>query len=109
MFALDRTRLEESLYALVVETASNLPTDVRTALRAAREREDAGTRSALALATIAQNIDFAANDVLPICQDTGMPTFFVHTPVGTNQLQVREAIRSAIRRATKDGKLRENS
>ena len=48
MTAIDRTRLEDSLYALVVETASNLPADVRTAIRAAREREDAGTRSALA-------------------------------------------------------------
>jgi fumarate hydratase class I len=109
MTAIDRTRLEDSLYALVVETASNLPADVRTAIRAAREREDAGTRSALALSTIAQNIDLAASDVLPICQDTGMPTFFVHTPVGTNQLHVKEAIRNAVRRATKDGKLRPNS
>jgi fumarate hydratase class I len=109
MTAIDRTRLEDSLYALVVETASNLPADVRTAIRAARQREDAGTRSALALATIAQNIDLAATDVLPICQDTGMPTFFVHTPVGTNQLHVKEAIRNAVRRATKDGKLRPNS
>ncbi|MDB5100011.1 MAG: fumarate hydratase, partial [Cyanobacteria bacterium RYN_339] len=109
MTAIDRTRLEDSLYALVVETASNLPADVRTAFRAARERENAGTRSALALATIAHNIDLAANDVLPICQDTGMPTFFVHTPVGTNQLHVKEAIRNAVRRATKDGKLRPNS
>jgi fumarate hydratase class I len=107
--AIDRTRLEESLYQLVVETATNLPTDVRAAIRAAREREDASTRSALALGTIAQNIDYAASDTLPLCQDTGMPTFFVHTPVGTNQLHVKEAIRSAVARATKAGKLRTNS
>lgn len=101
--------LEDSLYRLVVETATNLPADVRVAIREARQREDAATRSALALGTIAQNIDHAAQDVLPICQDTGMPTFFVHTPVGTNQLEVRTAIHAAVARATKDGKLRPNS
>lgn len=109
MSAIDRIALEESLYQLVVETATNLPTDVRTAIRAARANEDATTRSALALATIAQNIDHAAGDVRPLCQDTGMPTFFVHTPVGTNQLHVTAAIKSAVARATKAGKLRTNS
>lgn len=102
-------QLEESLYALVVETATNLPADVRQAVAAAKEREEAGTRSALALATIAQNIDMAANEVSPICQDTGMPTFFVHTPVGTNQLEIKAAIRRAVVRATQNGKLRPNS
>jgi tartrate dehydratase alpha subunit/fumarate hydratase class I-like protein len=39
--SLDRTTLEQSLYHLVVETATNLPADVRAAIRVAREREDA--------------------------------------------------------------------
>jgi fumarate hydratase class I len=109
MYTLDRTRLEDSLYQLVVETSTNLPADVRTAIKKARLDEDATTRSALALGTIAQNIDLAANDVLPICQDTGMPTFFVHTPVGTNQLHIKDAIKKAVARATHAGKLRTNS
>jgi fumarate hydratase class I len=109
MYTLDRTRLEDSLYQLVVETSTNLPTDVRAAIKTAKARENAGTTSALALGTIAQNIDLAADDVLPICQDTGMPTFFVHTPVGTNQLHIKEAIKKAVARATKAGKLRTNS
>lgn len=103
------TKLEESLYQLVVETATNLPADVRTAIRRAREQEDATTRSAMALATISRNIDMAADAQLPLCQDTGMPTFFVHTPVGVNQLTIKAAIRSAVARATHDGKLRTNS
>ena len=28
------------------------------------------------------NIDMACDDEAPICQDTGMPTFVIHTPVG---------------------------
>jgi Tartrate dehydratase alpha subunit/Fumarate hydratase class I, N-terminal domain len=48
----------------------------------------------------------AQEDAGPICQDTGMPTFVVHTPVGVNQIQVRKAIREAVAEATRLGKLR---
>lgn len=106
---MDRQRLEDSLYALVVDTSTNLPADVRHAVAAAKAKEDAGTRAALAMGTIASNVDQAAGDVLPICQDTGMPTFFIKTPVGVNQLHVKAAARAAIARATADGKLRPNS
>jgi fumarate hydratase class I len=44
-----------------------------------------------------------------ICQDTGMPTFVIHTPAGTNQIRIAEAIREAVVEATKRGKLRPNS
>jgi len=51
----------------------------------------------------------AIDDEGPICQDTGMPTFVVHTPVGVNQLEIKRAIRTAIAEATRLGKLRPNS
>ena len=99
----------QSVYELIVETSTNLPGDVRRAIARAQEREDAATRSGLSLSTIARNIKMAENNVSPICQDTGMPTFIVHTPVGANQLVMKEQIREAISRATKEGKLRTNS
>jgi fumarate hydratase class I len=99
----------ESVYRLIVETSTNLPGDVRVAIKAAKEAEDRVTRAGLALSTIATNIEMAECNVSPICQDTGMPTFVVHTPVGANQLIMKEQIRSAIARATKEGKLRTNS
>jgi len=100
---------EQSMYKLIVETSTNLPADVRRAISAAREAEDRATRAGLSLSTIAQNIEMAECNVSPICQDTGMPTFIVHTPVGANQIVMRKEIREAIARATKDGKLRTNS
>lgn len=100
---------EQSVYELIVETSTNLPADVRRVISAAREAEDRATRAGLSLATIAQNIEMAENNVSPICQDTGMPTFVVHTPVGANQIVMKKEIRQAIARATKDGKLRTNS
>jgi fumarate hydratase class I len=100
---------EDSMYTLIVETSTNLPADVRRAIAEAQVKEDAGTRSALSLSTIATNIGMAETNVSPICQDTGMPTFILHTPVGANQLEMKAAILRAIQRATKDGKLRPNS
>jgi len=51
----------------------------------------------------------AKENVLPICQDTGMPTFQIHCPVGVNQLVIRRVIDEAISEATRTGKLRPNS
>ena len=45
----------------------------------------------------------------PICQDTGLPTFKIKTPVGVNQIEMKKAIYQAIAEATKNGKLRPNS
>ncbi|WP_042202592.1 fumarate hydratase [Paenibacillus camerounensis] len=100
---------EESIYNLIVETSTNLPGDVRRAVAKGRALEDRATRSGLALTTIAKNIGMAELQVSPICQDTGMPTFIIHTPVGVNQMEMKKDIHSAVIRATKNGKLRPNS
>ncbi|MCG7405898.1 fumarate hydratase [Paenibacillus sp. ACRRX] len=99
----------KSVYELIVEASTNLPGDVRRAIRKAQEREDAATRSGLSLSTIARNIQMAERNVSPICQDTGMPTFIVHTPVGANQIVMKREIQAAVKQATLDGKLRTNS
>lgn len=102
-------QFKDSMYKLIVETSTNLPPDVRRAVLKARQSEDAGTRSTLPLSTIATNIIMAETDVAPICQDTGMPTFEVHCPVGANQIEMKKAILESIDLATKNGKLRPNS
>ncbi|MFD0677436.1 MULTISPECIES: fumarate hydratase [unclassified Paenibacillus] len=102
-------QFQQSVYKLIVETSTNLPADVREAIQAAKIREDAGTRSALSLSTIANNIHMAECNVSPICQDTGMPTFIIHCPVGANQIVMKKQILAAVAQATKDSKLRTNS
>ncbi|HJF32555.1 MAG TPA: fumarate hydratase [Sporosarcina psychrophila] len=102
-------QIEKSMYDLICETSTNLPKDVRRKILAAKEQEDAGTRSAMSLDTIAKNINMADEKVSPICQDTGMPTFKIKTPVGVNQIEIKAAIKRAIVKATKDTKLRPNS
>jgi len=101
--------LEESLIELITQTSTNLPPDVRQAMGIAIGAETPGTQSSQALNIIASNIDMAQENEGPICQDTGMPTFVVHTPVGLSQIAVKQAIRNAVAEATKRGKLRPNS
>ncbi|MSO20248.1 MAG: fumarate hydratase [Acidobacteria bacterium] len=99
----------ESLLKLITETSTNLPPDVRQAMAASLRKEKSPSQASLALNVIANNIDMAASNEGPICQDTGMPTFFIHTPVGFNQIKFRADILHAIAEATKRGKLRPNS
>jgi fumarate hydratase class I len=101
--------LAGSLLQLITETSTNLPPDVRAAMSRAANSETPGTQSSQALDIILQNIDMAKDDEGAICQDTGMPTFVVHTPVGVNQIVIRKAIRVAVAEATRRGKLRPNS
>src|SRR5215207_5904942 len=101
--------LENSLLELITQTSTNLPPDVRAAMGTAMKQETPGTQASQAMSIIAANIDMACDDEGPICQDTGMPTFVVHTPVGVNQIHIRKAIRSSVAEATRRGKLRPNS
>src|SRR5258708_26251587 len=101
--------LASSLLELITQTSTNLPPDVRAAMSLAGAAETPATQSAQALDIILGNIDMACDDEGPICQDTGMPTFFIHTPVGVNQIGIRKAIQGAVAEATRRGKLRPNS
>jgi fumarate hydratase class I len=101
--------IESSLVELITQTSTNLPPDVRAAMRATGLAEKPDTQASQALNIILANIDMAADDSGAICQDTGMPTFYVHTPVGVNQIAVKKAIHAAVAEATKLGKLRPNS
>jgi fumarate hydratase class I len=99
----------ESVLQLIIRASTDLPPDVRAAMKAALGGEPDGTRSSQALTIIAQNIDLAADNEGAICQDTGMPTFEVKVPIGANQIWMRSQIREAVAEATRRGKLRPNS
>src|SRR5690242_21727985 len=101
--------LPASLLELITQTSTNLPPDVRAAMSLVTDSETPDTQSAQALDIILSNVDMASDDEGPICQDTGMPTVVVHTPVGVNQIRIRKAIREAVAEATRRGKLRPNS
>ena len=99
----------QSMLRLVIETSTNLPGDVRRTLRNNLDKETPGSQSELALRTIAKNIDMACEMEGAICQDTGMPTFEIKTPIGANQIEMKKDILWAITEATRLGKLRPNT
>lgn len=102
-------QLQESLYELIVTTSTTLPSDAIKIVNRGLKLEDPGSQSGIAATTIRKNIEMARESVQPICQDTGMPSFYVYTPVGFSQVQFEVAAKEALRRATRDGKLRPNS
>jgi fumarate hydratase class I len=101
--------LKESMLELIIQTSTNLPPDVRQAMAWALRTENPRTQAGQALAIIGENIDMAHQNEGAICQDTGMLTFEIKTPVGMNQIAIRKQALEAVAEATKRGKLRPNS
>jgi fumarate hydratase, class I len=101
--------LKDSILELIIQTSTNLPPDVRSAMRKALETENPASRAGQALQIIGENIDLAWENQGAICQDTGFPTFEIKTPVGLNQIEMDQVVLEAVAEATRRGKLRPNS
>jgi len=101
--------LFDSILELIRRTSTQLPADVVRAVTAARQQETPGSNADVALDVIGCNIRLAGDSSLPLCQDTGTILFYVHTPVGYDQLEFEETATDAVRHATKLGYLRQNS
>jgi fumarate hydratase class I len=104
-----QSALFESILELIRRTSTILPDDVVRAVTAARGDEAPGSNADIALNVIGCNIGLAKESSLPLCQDTGTILFYVHTPVGYDQLEFEEIATAAVREATKKGYLRQNS
>ncbi len=101
--------LKENLLELIRRTSAEMPDDVHRVLTESLQAEEKRTTAEFALKTIHANIEIAARKSQPICQDTGSILFYVHVPVGGDQLVFEEAAREAVAEATKKGFLRQNS
>src|SRR5919106_1450474 len=101
--------LFQTLLELIRRTSTQLPDDVVRAVTAARKQETEGSNADVALNVIGCNIGLARENSLPLCQDTGTILFYVHTPVGYDQIEFEDVATDAVRHATKVGYLRQNS
>jgi fumarate hydratase, class I len=104
-----QSALFDSILELIRRTSTILPDDVVRSVTAAREQEAPGSNADVALNVIGCNIGLAKDNSLPLCQDTGTILFYVHTPVGYDQLDFEETAIEAVREATRKGYLRQNS
>jgi len=102
-------RLVDGIAELYAKVATSLPPDVERALSIAHEKEPAGTNAKESLGIILENIAAARRGKAPLCQDTGIPLFFVKVPSGISHTEVKEAILEATAVATQRIPLRPNA
>jgi fumarate hydratase class I len=102
-------KLRDGIVELYRKVATSLPPDVEEALKSALSREAKGSAASASLAIILENIRLARDTVRPICQDTGVPVFFVKVPPGLSHLALGETIMDATRIATEKVPLRPNA
>jgi fumarate hydratase, class I len=101
--------LEPHFIELIRRAATDLPSDVESAIARARdtERQMSAARNALDMLLI--NIRKARELSAPMCQDTGMNLWWVHYPAGPHEKALRTAIHAATVGATKKSYLRPNT
>jgi fumarate hydratase class I len=99
----------EALVELIRRASTDLPADVEAALRGAKGREDAGSAAEGALATILENVALARANSTPVCQDTGVPIFYVTHSRGVSTREVLVRVEEAVAEATRRAYLRPNA
>ena len=100
--------VSEAAYRLLWQAAVQIPADVKKALQRSFARETSPAARAQ-LETVRANIEVARRLNIPVCQDTGVPLFFLTVGSGaTVKGDLRRAIEKATAKATRDIPLREN-
>jgi fumarate hydratase subunit alpha len=97
--------VEGAVVSMLREAVTTLPGDVEAALREA-EREESSGIARVQLRTILRNVEEARRLGVPLCQDTGVPVFFVS---GRMFPELEEGIRKGLARATSEVPLRPNA
>jgi fumarate hydratase class I len=95
-------KLRDAIVELYRKAATSLPSDMESALQSACRKEKKGSSAEAALYSILRNVELARETGRPICQDTGVPTFFVKVPCGLSHLELKKTIRDATRGHKKD-------
>jgi len=100
--------LTSEILSLIRKTSTEIPNDIRDALKNAKEKET-NSISKNILSNILENIELAKKESTPICQDTGVPIFYVKSHNSYSQIELRRIINEAINIATTGISLRPNA
>jgi len=101
--------VEDTAVRLIGRAVTHLPSDVKDALRKARDSEE-NDNARMTLSTVLENIRLAEELKTPMCQDTGIIVFYVKVGTDFGSVSgVREALRRATQRATVEVPLRPNA
>ncbi len=101
--------LHREIIELYRKAATSLPKDIEDSLKHAAKSEKNRSTAKAALSAILENIRIARETERPLCQDTGIPIFFVKVPRKQSQLALKKTILESTRIATKEIPLRPNA
>lgn len=106
---MDLETLEKTAVNLLRLAVTELPKDVKEALRKAH-REETSEAGRTQLKAILDNVELAEKTRTPMCQDTGTIIFYVKAGSDVKRLDnVENALRSAVKKATAEVPLRPNA
>jgi tartrate/fumarate subfamily iron-sulfur-dependent hydro-lyase alpha chain len=97
------------IIGLYRKAAIELPSDIVNGLTEASRREKEGRPAKWVLTRILENIENAKSSGRPICQDTGVPVFYVSHGRNHTQHELRSVIAKATDAATREVPLRPNA
>ena len=100
--------ITETIKKMCIEANYSLSSDMVKAMRKAEEKEESVLGKQI-LAQLQDNLEIAASDMIPICQDTGMACIFVE--IGQEVYvdgNLTEAINEGVRQGYTEGYLRKS-
>ncbi|MDE5864750.1 MAG: fumarate hydratase [Lachnospiraceae bacterium] len=94
---------------MCIEANLHLSEDMAASMKAAKESET-GELGRQILGQLLENMEIAAKEEIPICQDTGMAVFFVKLgqDLHIEGMNLTDAINEGVRQGYKDGYLRKS-
>ena len=99
----------KNIKEMCIEANYKLASDVEKRVRGAYDHETSALGKQI-LGQLKENLDIAATDLIPICQDTGMAIIFVKIgqDVHIEGMNLEEAINEGIRQGYEEGYLRKS-
>jgi fumarate hydratase subunit alpha len=105
---MDETIIEDGIVSLIRKAETELPQDVISSLKKACDVEEGIAKTQIE--TILKNIELARNSKRPMCQDTGIQTFFIQVGINFPKIKNIESwIIKGVKKATKEVPLRPNT
>ncbi len=99
----------DTVVQIVRRAETELDDDVVNALKTAYEKEE-NEMAKTNLENILRNIEVSQREQVPMCQDTGLPVFFVELGMGFQlDFDLKSAVRDGVVKATKEVPIRPNS
>jgi fumarate hydratase subunit alpha len=108
MREISSTVIQEAVKKLAIEAAYDLEPDILHALQAAEEQETSSLARS-GLATLMKNAELAADELIPVCQDTGIGVVFITLGQDVHvQGNLIAAVQEGVRTGYDEGYLRKS-